>query len=118
VSAAAASLVGVGVETVGSDAGAAHFVNPPFPVHSFLLGAARYGQTRLANLAQLPPTGTVVVVAPLKLVRGTGSPARVLAPVPRGCGAGPIARRHSVSVYLFGNLREPPAVSFGFVLVT
>jgi hypothetical protein len=42
----------------------------------------------------------------------------VLALVPRGCGAGPIVRRHSVSVYLFGNLREPPAVSFGFVLVT
>jgi hypothetical protein len=56
--------------------------------------------------------------APPKLVRGTSSPARMLTLVPRGCGAGPIARRHSVSVYLFGNLREPPAVSFGFVLVT
>ena len=30
-----------------------------------------------------PPTGAVVIVAPLKLVRGTGSPARVLALVPR-----------------------------------
>ena len=54
-----------------------------FPVHSFLLGAGRYGLTQLANLAQLPPTGAVVVVAPLKLVGGTGSPARVLALVPR-----------------------------------
>jgi kynurenine formamidase len=70
VSAAAASLVGVGVETVGTDAGAAHSFAPPFPVHSFLLGAGRYGLTQLANLAQLPPTGAVVVVAPLKLVRG------------------------------------------------
>ena len=34
--------------------------------------------------AQLPPTGAVIVVAPLKLVRGTGSPARVFALVPRG----------------------------------
>jgi kynurenine formamidase len=77
-------LVGVGVETVGTDAGAAHSFDPPFPVHSFLLGAGRYGLTQLANLAQLPPTGAVVIVAPLKLVGGTGSPARVLALVPRG----------------------------------
>ena len=76
-------LAGVGVETVGTDAGAAHSFDPPFPVHSFLLGAGRYGLTQLANLAQLPPTGAVVVVAPLKLVGGTGSPARVLALVPR-----------------------------------
>ncbi len=76
-------LVGVGVETVGTDAGAAHSFDPPFPVHTFLLGAGRYGLTQLANLAQLPPTGAVVVVAPLKLVGGTGSPARVLALVPR-----------------------------------
>jgi kynurenine formamidase len=83
VSAAAASLVGVGVETVGTDAGAAHSFDPLFPVHGFLLGAGRYGLTQLANLAQLPPTGAVVVVAPLKLVWGTGSPARVLGLVPR-----------------------------------
>ena len=76
-------LAGVGVETVGTDAGAAHSFDPPFPVHSFLLGAGKYGLTQLANLAQLPPTGAVVVVAPLKLVGGTGSPARVLALVPR-----------------------------------
>ena len=45
----------------------------------FLLGAGKYGVTQLANLAELPPTGALVVVAPLKLVDGTGSPARVLA---------------------------------------
>jgi kynurenine formamidase len=76
-------LVGVGVETVGTDAGAAHSFEPPFPVHSFVLGAGKYGLTQLANLAKLPPTGAVIVVAPLKLVRGTGSPARVFALVPR-----------------------------------
>src|SRR5215218_7978582 len=76
-------LAGVGVETVGTDAGAAHSFDPPFPVHHFVLGAGRYGLTQLANLARLPPTGAVLVVAPLKLVGGTGSPARVLALVPR-----------------------------------
>ena len=72
-------VVGFGVETVGTDAGAAHSFDPPFPVHSFLLGAGKYGITQLANLAELPATGAVIVVAPLKLVDGTGSPSRVLA---------------------------------------
>jgi kynurenine formamidase len=72
-------LAGFGVETVGTDAGAAGGFDPPFPAHSFLLGAGKYGVTQLANLAELPPTGALVVVAPLKLVDGTGSPCRVLA---------------------------------------
>jgi kynurenine formamidase len=72
-------LVGVGVETVGTDAGAAHSFEPPFPVHAFVLGAGKYGITQLANLAELPPTGALLVVAPLKLAGGTGAPARVLA---------------------------------------
>ena len=55
-----------------------------FPAHQYLMGNGRYGLTQLANLAELPPTGAVVVVAPLKLVDGTGSPARVLAFAPAG----------------------------------
>lgn len=78
-----APIVGLGVETVGTDAGAAHSFEPPFPCHAFLLGAGKYGLTQLANLAALPPTGAVVVVAPLPIVGGTGSPARVLALVER-----------------------------------
>lgn len=72
-------IVGIGVETVGTDAGQAAAFDPPFPVHAHFLGAGKYGITQLANLAELPPTGAVLVVAPLKLVDGTGSPARVLA---------------------------------------
>jgi kynurenine formamidase len=72
-------IVGFGVETVGIDAGAAGGFDPPFPVHNFVLGAGRYGLTQLANLAQLPATGALIVVAPLRLVDGTGSPCRVLA---------------------------------------
>jgi kynurenine formamidase len=75
-------IVGIGVETVGTDAGSAAGFDPPFPVHSHFLGAGKYGVTQLANLAELPPTGAVLVVAPLKLVGGTGSPARVFALVP------------------------------------
>ena len=78
-----APIQGVGVETVGTDAGAAHSFDPPFPCHSFLLGANKYGLTQLQNLRHLPPTGAVVVAAPLPIVTGSGSPARVLALVER-----------------------------------
>ncbi len=74
-----AAIVGVGVETVGTDAGAAHSFEPAFPCHQYLLGAGKYGLTQLANLALLPPTGAVIVVAPLKIVRGSGSPCRAIA---------------------------------------
>ncbi len=76
-------ISGFGVETVGIDAGAAGAMEPPFPVHNFLLGAGRLGLTQLANLERLPLTGALLVVAPLRLVGGTGSPSRVYAFVPR-----------------------------------
>jgi kynurenine formamidase len=78
-----APVIGVGVETVGTDAGGAHSFDPPFPCHAFLLGAHKYGLTQLRNLAELPPTGAVVIAAPLPIVGGSGSPARVLALVER-----------------------------------
>ncbi|HEY7176797.1 MAG TPA: cyclase family protein, partial [Micromonosporaceae bacterium] len=78
-----APIQGVGVETVGTDAGAAHSFDPPFPCHSYLLGANKFGLTQLQNLRHLPPTGAVVIAAPLPIVAGSGSPARVLALVER-----------------------------------
>jgi kynurenine formamidase len=78
-----APIIGIGVETVGTDAGAAHSFDPPFPCHSALLGAGKYGLTQLQNLAALPPAGAVVLAAPLPIVGGSGSPARVLALVER-----------------------------------
>ncbi len=72
-------LQGIGVETIGTDAGAAHSFEPPFPCHSFFLGANKYGLAQLQNLDQLPATGAVVVASPLKIVEGSGSPVRVLA---------------------------------------
>ena len=70
------------IETVGIDAGAAGGFDPPFPLHNFLLGAGRLGLTQLANLERLPATGALLVVSPLRLVGGTGSPSRVYAFVP------------------------------------
>ncbi|MER5624482.1 cyclase family protein [Streptosporangium sp. NPDC002544] len=77
------SIAGLGVETVGTDAGAAHGFDPAFPCHSFLLGAGKYGLTQLRNLDRLPVTGAVVVASPLPIVGGSGSPLRVLALVER-----------------------------------
>ncbi len=79
-----APIVGLGVETVGTDAGKAHSFEPAFPCHQYLLGRDKYGLTQLANLARLPPTGAVIVVLPLKIVSGSGSPCRVLALVEKG----------------------------------
>ena len=72
-------VIGVGVETVGTDAGAAHSFDPAFPCHSMLLGADKYGLTQLQNLALLPATGSVLLAGPLPIVGGSGAPARVLA---------------------------------------
>ncbi|GLX92876.1 cyclase family protein [Herbidospora sp. NBRC 101105] len=76
-------IVGLGVETVGTDAGTAHSFDPAFPCHSFLLGAGKYGLTQLRNLDRLPVTGAVVVAPPLPIAGGSGSPVRVLALVER-----------------------------------
>lgn len=75
-------VLGVGVETVGTDAGQAGGFDPPFPNHSTMHGAGKFGLTSLVNLEQLPPTGAIVVAAPLKIVGGSGSPVRVLAITP------------------------------------
>ncbi|MBY4573806.1 cyclase family protein [Gordonia paraffinivorans] len=76
-------ITGLGVETVGVDAGLAGGFDPAFPVHYFFLGNDKYGLTSLKNLGRLPATGAAIVVSPLPIVGGTGSPSRVLAVVER-----------------------------------
>jgi kynurenine formamidase len=76
-------IIGIGVETVGTDAGAAHSFDPPFPCHAAMLGAGKFGLTQLQNLGLLPATGAILVAGPLPIVGGSGSPARVLALVER-----------------------------------
>jgi kynurenine formamidase len=75
-------VLGVGVETIGTDAGQAGRFDPPFPNHAIMHGAGKFGLASLCNLDQLPATGAVLIAAPLKLVNGSGSPVRVLALVP------------------------------------
>jgi kynurenine formamidase len=75
-------VLGIGVETVGTDAGQAGGFDPPFPAHNIMHGAGKFGLASLRNLDQLPPTGAVVIAAPLKIINGSGSPVRVVALAP------------------------------------
>ncbi len=75
-------ILGVGVETIGTDAGQAGTFSPPFPNHTIMHGAGKFGLASLCNLDQLPPTGAIVIAAPLKIVGGSGSPVRALAIAP------------------------------------
>lgn len=73
---------GLGVETIGTDAGIGGTLDPAFPNHFIMLGAGKYGLTSLTNVDQLPPRGALLIAAPMKLRDGTGSPVRVFALVP------------------------------------
>ena len=73
------NVIGFGTETIGTDAGQAAHFRPPYPCHTLMHGAGRYGLQCLANLDLLPPTGALVIAAPLKILRGSGSPVRAVA---------------------------------------
>jgi kynurenine formamidase len=75
-------VLGVGVETVGTDAGQAAKFDPPFSNHCIMHGHGKFGLAGLTNLDHLPPTGAIVIAAPLKIMNGSGSPLRVIAITP------------------------------------
>jgi len=73
---------GFGVETINTDAGQAYGWPLPYPCHTLMHGTNKLGLQCLTNLDALPPTGAIIIAAPLKIQRGSGSPLRVLALVP------------------------------------
>jgi kynurenine formamidase len=73
---------GFGVETINTDAGQSRKFAQANPAHFYMHGKGRYGLQCLCNLDQLPPTGAIIIAAPLKIRNGSGSPLRVLALVP------------------------------------
>jgi len=77
-------IVGWGTQCIGTDAGMAGKFSPPYPAHNYLHRDNCFGIASLCNLDQLPPKGAVLIVPPLKIKHGTGSPMRVLALVPEG----------------------------------
>jgi kynurenine formamidase len=75
--------VGLGIDTLSTDPGS----STDYPVHRTVsLPRGAWQLENLANLEQLPPLGAWVIVGVLKLVGGSGGPARVLALVPPGAG--------------------------------
>lgn len=70
---------GFGVETINTDAGQSFAWPMSYPCHTLMHGANKYGLQCLTQLDQLPPTGAVILAAPLKMKGGSGSPLRVLA---------------------------------------
>ena len=76
-------IVGWGTQCSGTDAGQAGGMEPPYPAHNLLHRDNCFGLASLANLSKLPAKGAILIAAPLKIERGTGSPIRALALVPR-----------------------------------
>lgn len=75
-------IIGFGTETVGTDSGQGFHFIPPYPAHFLMHGRGRYGLQCLTDLHRLPPRGSLIFSAPLKIRRGSGSPLRVLALIP------------------------------------
>ena len=76
-------IVGWGTQCIGTDAGQAGGMEPPFPAHNLLHRDNCFGLASLTNLSKLPPKGAILIAAPLKIENGTGSPIRALALVPK-----------------------------------
>jgi kynurenine formamidase len=68
-------IAGVGVDTLSIDFGA----STDFGTHLTVLPAGKYGLENLANLANVPPAGAMLVVGGPKHLRASGGPSRVMA---------------------------------------
>ncbi|MBC1241149.1 cyclase family protein [Nostoc sp. 2RC] len=71
-------IAGVGIDTHGVDPGQ----DTSFATNRLVLEQPRIVLENLTNLEQLPPLGTTLAIAPLRLRGGSGSPVGVLAFVP------------------------------------
>jgi kynurenine formamidase len=71
-------IAGVGIDTHGVDPGQ----DTSFATNRLVLEQPRIVLENLTNLDQLPPLGTTLAIAPLRLRGGSGSPVGVLAFVP------------------------------------
>ena len=60
--------------TINTDAGQSHAWPLPYPCHTLMHGANRYGLQCLKNLDQLPPQGAMIPAAPLKIEAARAAP--------------------------------------------
>ncbi len=71
-------VLGLGVDTPSLDPG----TSKGFPVHRIASEANVYGLENLANLAEIPATGALLVALPMKIGGGSGGPLRAIAILP------------------------------------
>lgn len=69
----------LGVDTASIDYGP----SKDFIVHRIAAAARVSGLENIANLDQLPPSGAWIIALPMKIGRGSGGPARVIALLPK-----------------------------------
>lgn len=72
------SIRGIGIDTPSVDAGSAE----GFPVHGIVNGAGKYHLENLADLSRVPESGSLLIVAPIKISGGSGGQVRVWAVLP------------------------------------
>ena len=70
---------GLGIDTLSIDPG----VSKEFPAHRVVLKTGAINIENVTNLDGIPEAGGMLVVAPLRIGKGSGAPARVIALVPR-----------------------------------
>jgi kynurenine formamidase/GNAT superfamily N-acetyltransferase len=66
-------ICGLGIDTLSPDS-----FDGGFDVHSTLLGAKKYIVENIANSSLLPPTGSSIVCAPIKVEGGAEAPVRLI----------------------------------------
>lgn len=69
------NVAGLGIDTLSVDYG----MSKDFAVHHLSHGRGKYHLENVANLGDVPPSGSFVIVAPVKIENGTGGPARIFA---------------------------------------
>ena len=69
------NVAGLGIDTLSVDYG----LSEGFDVHHITNTQDKYHLENVANLGELPATGTHLIVAPIKIENGTGGPTRIYA---------------------------------------
>jgi len=68
----------IGVDTPSID----HGLSKDFIVHQIVNGANKPGFENIANLEKLPAKGATIIALPMKIAKGSGGPARIIAILP------------------------------------
>ncbi|MFQ5964600.1 MAG: cyclase family protein [Candidatus Scalinduaceae bacterium] len=72
------NIKGIGIDTLSVDYG----ISSDFGVHHIINGAGKYILENIANIDMLPPTGAMLIIAPIKIEGGSGGQTRIWAILP------------------------------------